>query len=305
MIRFIRSVILILLITIAGYLAWLFYNKNSTGIKIPITMSLANTPVIPLDIQGKQILLDLDYGSKFQLTLSKLILDNLNKESQGSLITRDGKGNTYESNAFLLPQVSIGNRAFSKVIAKELEEEFVKNTTLYTNMSDTDLLNGKNGSIGRGILATMSLLVDFCHHFLLEVKDLNTLIKSGLFPKSYIVVPCREGRTGLILDVNTDLGLIRLSLDTCATHSLIRSSSAHDLTLLENRYGMDKMTSEKFVIEGTDFGRTDLYLYDITPELEEIDGVLGMDFLKNRVLYIDYPNKMLYIGVSENFFITT
>ena len=294
--RFIRYSILILLIPITGWFVWLFYNKNSIGTKIPITIGLGKTPSIPIEIQGNRFLLNLDYGSKFELILSKEILASLKKESRGRLITRDAKGNTYESDAFVLTQVNIGNRKIAQTTSKELEEAFVKNTTLYTNMSESDLLKDKNGSIGRGILAKMSVLLDLHNHFLLEAKDLNTLIKSGLFPEKYLAIPCREGRTGLILDVETDLGFMRLSLDTCASLSLVRASGIDDTTLLENHYGMDKLTSQKLVIEGRDFGRTDLYLYEITPELDEIDGVLGMNFLEGRILYIDYPKRMIYIG---------
>ncbi|MES2344658.1 MAG: hypothetical protein V4494_01785 [Chlamydiota bacterium] len=289
-----------LFVGVIGSFIWFLCVKDSGRQIVPMKMSRAKTPSIDVEIQGVKFLLDVDYGSKFQLTLSEEILDCLDKQPVGVLVGRDGKGNSYDSNAYLISKVVVGNSVFSNVVVKQLDEGFIKNTTLYTNMSDLELVNDKNGVIGRGILEKMSLLLDFHNLFILESNNLDVLIKRGFFPEKYLVVPFNTGRTGLLLNIDTDIGQIRLSLDTGSTVSLLRASRVVEGTdACKSQYGMPIFTSEKFVIAGKDFGRSDLYLYDITSELHEIDGVLGMNFLEGRILYIDYPNKMIYIGDAE------
>jgi hypothetical protein len=59
--------------------------------------------------------------------------------------------------------------------------------------------------------------------------------------------------------------------------------------------GFSFFNTRKFSIGNNDFGSKNLFLYDIVPELQEIDGLLGMDFLKNHVVYIDYKSRTVYI----------
>lgn len=50
--------------------------------------------------------------------------------------------------------------------------------------------------------------------------------------------------------------------------------------------GFQVFTTQKFFIGDKEFGAKDLFLYDIAPELKEIDGMLGMDFLEKHIVYI-------------------
>lgn len=65
-----------------------------------------------------------------------------------------------------------------------------------------------------------------------------------------------------------------------------------------SKHGFPSLSSDTFSIGGTNFGSKPLYFIDITEELDEIDGFLGMDFIKDHVIYIDFDHHILYIKQS-------
>ena len=104
------------------------------------------------------------------------------------------------------------------------------------------------------------------------------------------------GPFGGVFSVNTDMGVIRLSIDTGASGTFVRSSRLEGREVHKIDHTLPVFTSSTFVIGGKDFGSMDLHLLNIAPEWHEIDGLLGMDFLENHVVYIDNQKNVVYIG---------
>jgi hypothetical protein len=282
----IRMVLTILTICISGCI----YASTSQSSRIPITFDSAGTPVAIVEIQGEEFFLDVTLGSKLQLELSKSILNTLEKEPYGKLERKDLKGVPYEEAGYLISEIKIGDRSFSNMIVGELSDD--------TTESDEEILNRKFGTIGRALLEKMNLLLDFRNSVMIGCNDTNDVEQAGYRLESMTMIPFESGRDGNILTVHTDLGKLRLAIATGCTVSLIRSSLLQDNELEESEYGLPCFTSSQFMIGNKDFGELNLYLYDITPEFDEIDGVLGMNFLKRHVVYIDFQNNVLYVGKS-------
>jgi len=59
------------------------------------------------------------------------------------------------------------------------------------------------------------------------------------------------------------------------------------------------LPSSRLVLGGEDFGKKSLYLVDFTEKITEIDGCIGMDFLKQHVLYLDFKNNLAYIDKKK------
>jgi hypothetical protein len=275
------------------------FNKNSYS-RMPVVFGPAKTPKTEIEIQGNKYLLDVDFGCKFQLVLNNDILNGIKKKPYGTLQERDAKGNAYSSSAYQIKQIQIGNHSFNDVIVKETNKEYVLNTVLYSEQdSKNSVFNDKFGVVGRALLEKMNLVLDFQNSVIIKCDNLKDLERIGyhvnkLTPSSFDI-----GRTGFILSINTTIGKLRLSLDSGSTVSIIRSSAVKEDVPKKQEFGLSYVTTPTFEIGNRDFGRMNLYLHDITPELHEIDGLLGMDFLKNHVIYIDHKNKMVYVGDSS------
>lgn len=89
-----------------------------------------------------------------------------------------------------------------------------------------------------------------------------------------------------------------LALDTGAFKTMVRSTLSEDELPAERCFGMPVLNTSKFVLNGTDFGSRNLYFLDITPTLDDMDGYLGMDFLKEHAIFLDFERKMAHICKS-------
>lgn len=241
----------------------------------------------------------MDLGSKFPLTLSRALLDRINKKNGEKVVHRDMRGNRYETPSFQIPLVRIGDFSCTNAIVSQESDDFVANTTFWTDPK----LSGKTlqdhvGTVGRTLLDKKNLLLDFHKSVFFISNDINQLKKAGYHLENFCKCAYEMGRTGLILVVTTAAGKARLSLDTGSTVTFIRASLVPDKMPKEQDRGLSYVKTSAFEIENRNFGPMNLYLQEITPELTEVDGFLGMDFLKKHIVYIDQAQRMIYISRS-------
>ena len=53
-----------------------------------------------------------------------------------------------------------------------------------------------------------------------------------------------------------------------------------------------------FQINGIDFGTQDMVLIDLSPEIS-VDGILGISFLREYAVFLDFSKHVAYIGESK------
>ncbi len=258
---------------------------------VPLTYGKARCPIAPVKINGNTYPLELDLGSVNFLVLDHNILQHTEKMSYGFTAWRDLKGNTYQSARYLIPEIQIGSISMSEVLADEQQDSFFLETSLVEGMSHRPL-----GSIGRPLLKRINLFLDFPHSQLILTNSTARLKKEGNPIETMVCVPFRLTRAGLVLSIETDLGTKNFMLDTGSTLTLVRSSLINHLNLQEKEEGLQAFSSSQFKMGGHDFGSQDLYCFNLADELTEVDGVLGMDFMRTRQLYIDYPKQIIYVG---------
>ena len=265
---------------------------------IPIILTSFGCPAILTTIEEKTYLLQLDLGSKFPLSLSKDVLESISeKRIHGVARWQDAKGNFYESPSYLIPRVKIGDFVLTSLVTRQENEAYRFNTTLWNdNKEEKNLPQKQVGSLGRSLLEKTNVLLDFKNSKMILCSNKRQLQKMGFYLNRMIQVSFEQGEKGIIIiNAETEAGTLRLGLDTGATITLIRTSRVQNQKCTIDARGFSIFSSRKFSIGDNDFGSKNLFLYDFTPELLDIDGVLGMDFLKNHTIYIDYENKMIYI----------
>jgi len=290
------------LVIFLSLIALLFFKIPSHRIRIPIIFTSSGTPAILATIEEKSYLLQLDLGSKFLLTLEKEILENIRDKKSTELAQwRDAKGDFYESPSYIISQVKIENILLKNVKVNQENSNFRANTTLWDDHPQGSVSTNRYlGNLGRPLLEKTNLLLDFRNSTMIACSNEKYLKKEGFFLDKMVSIPFNGGTKGIIIKADTDAGTLRLALDTGATVTFVRASCLKDQKCTKEKRGFLTFTSQKFLIGNKDFGSTNLFLFDITPELTEIDGILGMDFLKNHVVYIDYKNKVLYFGESKH-----
>jgi hypothetical protein len=289
---FLLSGLILTLVTSIGY--FIHYSSNKSFISLPLSYSSKKTPLLQAKINNKDVLLGIDFGSKYHLFLNESFLARIEKKELGKELTRDFKGNKYQTPFYRLSKLQLGPLSFHNVKAHEQSQEQNTNQTLWEaeNPSNNDLIVGY---IGRPAFETRNFLLDFPHRKFILCDDMPTVRKNGYDLDDFLKVPCIQTKFGIIMNFMTDFGEARLVLDTGTTITMLRSGFTKDApTTLDSR-NIPHVFSEKFMIGGFDFTNKNLFLFDISDELTLFDGILGMDFLEKHILYLDRKNSMIYI----------
>lgn len=247
--------------------------------RIPVTFNNCMNPIIDVSIQDRTYPFKLDLGISVPFSAREDILQNIYKDKYGTYKWYDFRGARYESPLYTIPEIKIGGLTFSRVLAKQDNEDFNINVTL----KGPPLYSP--GVIGLPILEKYNLFLDFSHAAVYASNDSLSLQKRGLLSQNLLAIPFTLHRDGIILSINTDVGTYRLILDTGATGTLIRAPHP--------------TSTEQFRIMGHDFGKRSVMPFDLFPECT-FDGLLGMDFLREYPLFIDYVNKIIFIDLQKN-----
>jgi hypothetical protein len=247
--------------------------------RIPITFASRGNPTVNVSIEGNIYPLEIDLGSSFPFSLRQEILQNIHKTSYGTAEWSDFRGQRYESPAYKIPEIKIGNLVFINQIAAQNRDDFHVNATLES------LPSQPIGAIGLPILEKYNLLLDFPHSAIYASNDYLTLQHAGLLSQNLLAVPFTPHPDGILFSVETDAAIYRFILDTGCTSTAVRAPH--------------QAYTKKFRIMGYDFGGRFIRAIDLNPRFE-FDGILGIDFLLEYPLFIDYSNKLIFIDLQKD-----
>lgn len=244
---------------------------------VPVTFASRGSPTINVSIEGNTYPLELDLGSSFPFSLCENILQNIRKISYGTAEWSDFRGQRYESPAYAIPKINIGNLAFDNMIIRQNREDFHINATLGSAPLQPI------GTIGLPILEKYNLFLDFQHFAIYASNNYSALQQAGLLSNNFLIIPFTLHRDGILLSVETDMGVYRLILDTGATHTVIRQPHSN--------------STMQFRLMGHDFGSRSIVPIDLSAQFD-FDGCLGLDFLLEHPLFIDYTNRQILLDLQ-------
>lgn len=244
---------------------------------VPVAFATRKAPIIDVSLEGRVYPFKLDIGNTFSFSLQEEILQSIRKTKYGTSKWYDFRGKQYESPAYTIPEIKIGNLSFTGVLANQDLDDFHANVTFDGPPSQFP------GIIGRSILEKYNLFLDFPHSAIYASTNHLRLQQAGLLSQNCLTIPFSPHPDGILLSVETDAGIYRLMLDTGASCTVIRTPHPE--------------STEKFQIMGHDFGKHSIKALDVTSRFD-FDGFLGMDFLLEHPLYIDYTNRQILIDLQ-------
>ena len=246
--------------------------------RLPITLSSSDIPIINIYLEGNLYPVDLDLGMHSLFALSEEVLHNIYKTSHGTAKWNDYKENHYQSPSYIIPEVKLGNLTLFNVITRQSQEEFHVSATLH------GAPKYPIGVIGRPILEKYNLFLDFKNSAIYACDSLIHLQQEGLLSESILTIPFTLHHDGILLLIETDMGNLRLLLDTGSTCTVVRAPCSTSVS--------------KFCLLEQDFGPRSLTPFELHPSWD-CDGFLGMDFLLEHSIYIDYPNRLLFLDLQK------
>ena len=246
-----------------------------------------------IEIQGNKFEAFLDTGCRPTLVLQNKCLKKISKKTQvEDESIKNYTGQALLKNRYRVSEANLAGVIFNEVIITEYDED------LSTFMD----FGGMDGLIGLPFFERIgSYFMDMPNNksFNHEWGKIDKIEQMGYSFSNFVKIPLNRSHNGLLnLQVETDFGRFTFIFDTGSSASLIRPS-------LINVQKYEKMTPESmpfwttsiFKIGGKDFGSTSLALRETDPAVT-YDGILGMDFLLERVFDLDVKRGTLFIGES-------
>jgi hypothetical protein len=153
----------------------------------------------------------------------------------------------------------------------------------------------ESGRIGRDLFLGKNLFLDFKNYTMVACNQLKDIPYKTL---KLVALPFKNTSNGFVLTAETDMGQRAFMLDTGATVSVFKPEAVKE-HLVKQQNGMQCIVTSKFIMNGVNLGPRNLYLLEMDEAFKEIDGILGMDFLKEYWVYLDFAKEMAYIGKNE------
>ncbi|WP_194848233.1 hypothetical protein [Candidatus Neptunochlamydia vexilliferae] len=273
-----------------------FYKEKAYFAILPVKITRANLPCVDVMVEGKTYPVVIDLGSRFGLYVNTGVLKNFNKKRCGIEKWRNLRGKGFKYPKYTLSKLEMGSLIFQKPVVVSTPEKEGSVCVIWQGENEEKLPSENIGHIGRELLKNVNLLFDIKRSVTIATNDWDVLKSEGYEMDSFIKVPFSLKRNGMIVRVETDLGQLKLILDTGSTLTLLKDSMLpKDKEVSIGYHGLSSMNSGRFVVGGVDFGSQELTFLKMTDKLRDIDGLLGMDFIQNHVIYVDFSKKILYI----------
>lgn len=248
-----------------------------------VTFGSSDLPHVDVEIQGKSYCVLLNLSTIVPMALHKDILSSVEKKPHGTIKFMDEQANIIEYPTFLVKEIKIGSLIINDVIIAEGSDE----------------LNDERrvGEIGMPLLSKNNLIFDLPRSTIIACNSKYKLKKIGYNLENMIQIPFEMENTagGITFPVSSDLGIKTLALSTGFTLTSIKSSLINENEVQNDDFGA-MFISSTFVMGGKNWGSQKLYLRDLPEEMQQFNGAIGMDFLSQHIFYIDFRNKIVYIG---------
>ncbi len=278
-------------------LIWFYTLKNQNYYEeITLGFTASELPYINISIGCEQYSMVVDLGSRFEIDMKSDTLKHLPKSRLGTEKWKNFKGSEFIRPSYILPEIRIGSLVFTNSSVVEVFTTDREDSVIWRDQKGSKISPKTAGSLGRKLFKSLNLLFDIRKSKMVISNDLKKLKKHGYDLKTYAKVPFTLHPKGIILNIDTDIGGLNFILDTGSTCTTIHNylHPVNKSKVFDHR-NLSNFCSKKFAVGSTDFGPKRLYFLNMSKDLQEFDGLLGMDFIKEHVIYVDFSKNEIHI----------
>ncbi len=269
-------------------------------VPIPIEKySDSHIPCICLKIEDKIFSVSIDLGFRGYLCLFKNAIDQI---SEKILVGTDEKygfrGNKHSHPVYLIPQIEIGNATFSKIPILEETEEIRKEAVITEN-EEQILFFEEQGKLGWEIFTLFNLLLDYKNATIAFCNSDEMLKKQGYPISEWAKAPLFLEDGFVEFTAETENGPLRCILDSGCTVNILNmqvEGKECDL-LLDPKYQIQRQSLK---VGDSEFGPVIFRPMPVNLPVH-VEAFLGMEFIKEHTIFIDFQNKMVYISPKNRF----
>lgn len=293
-----------------------FFNEKEHFVPLKIKeFSRANIPELEIKIENTIFTAKVDFGWQGGVLLPPFTMETIKEKSFVNKETSYGlRGKFYERDIYEVPQVFLGNLCIFPMRIAEENLDFSRDAVL--KKGEKEINEDHLGTIGWCVFKPFNVLLDCEHSAIVACDSLDTLKKQGYPTDSFIEAPLLLDRRSLDVEVMTEAGPLRCTLDTGATWNLLNKDFDHleqghrfiDLKHLMNENPTefnsanedllifnpeDEWETKTFQMNGKEFGPVNFV--KIKSPLG-LDAILGMEFIEDHLIFIDFKKEKIYFS---------
>lgn len=264
-------------------------SKTSYFAEVPIVKySKGHVPCVSMQLQGKNLIMELDLGFCGGLDVSPKFIERLkDKQSSYTKSVYVATGKEYKRSTYFIKKLNIGQTFFTGKIALEDGYTGEQNQETVLIPSKPDLGSRDDGKIGWHLFSTCALLIDSKQSKIAFADSFETFRKNGYFQKEYGSAPLLLDRELPEVEISSALGNLRCVVDTGATMNILHKEvEGFDLACVE--------TSS--VSSLCQYPLKPLVFRPLWIKLPiSVQAILGMDFFSDHLVALDFPAARIYV----------
>lgn len=274
-------------------------NQKPYFITVPITKwSAIQAPCVDIRIENKTFPVELDLGFRGNLTFTAQWVETLSSKTFLREKSMYGiRGKEYATKLYQIPALEVGKMTFFKPILQEEKEEFTKDSTFVKKGQKQS--PKEPGRLGWELFYNVNLLVDAENSLIAFCDSLETLAKQGYEIEQFTRSPLLLERGLVEFNAEIPEGILRCVLDTGATWNMLNCGIEETQSIDDLMWHVDSIVERSSLkINGNDFGPISFHKLPIKIPIR-IEAILGMDFFKNHIVFLDFRNKYVYFSKNK------
>lgn len=249
-------------------------------------------PVLTFRINDLDVRLAVDLGSSTTLTLYPEILDQIEKMPTGDTIDSIGmEGVPMKNPVYEISRVQLGDVVYRDLLVRQDDhtEQHRKDTIEY---------RGTYGRVGRGLFENGKLVIDYQNERLTIIPPDASEEGQSICRGIELPLATEKKSLGLTTLVQTDIGEIYAVWDTGAPGNIMLKRTTDSVGL--SLQARDRFETEKFVINGHEFGPIRMNVWDVPALPPDLHVLLGYWFFSDKVVCVDFPRDRLFIHIQSD-----
>ncbi len=249
-------------------------------------------PSVSVTIQGHAIPLAFDLGgSRLQLAVSVAVLSGLNirfKHIDHVAHGVDARGVRSSYEEFILPEIKLGDFILNDIKGIEYHPWGGEGAP-------------KNGIVGFDLIAQFNVIIDFSNSVVILVRghdyppgyDVGSWPKVPFIVSGHMITAANVNGKDISLIWDTGTPVSSIKLQTIISGDVKKCSK---IVLFKVAAGPDtckEITANEFIMADHNFGPMIFYTRSM-PGLP-VDGMIGDDFFKTHIVYLDFVDKTVAI----------
>ena len=260
---------------------------------LDVQYSQAQLPFIAAEILQKKHWLLFDSGSISPLSLNQNVLEKFSIDSEGEEFSINLFGEKFPTKYYCVPLMKLGGIRLKKIRTQMENPAFFSSTVLQRSRHDDLTLDPvRSGSLGIPIIKGIGTFLDFPSS---RVGFCDPKLMPKIHFEKRIGVPIIPLAHGIGIEIATELGTFKMLIDTGSTYSVLHPSCIKEIKKSEENRRLKKHFFEAVHLGSFRIRKFSVLLLEYDLGSFDIDGVLGMDFLRKFQLIIDYQRQKIWM----------